>query len=150
MTVDVSTEVLIERPPGIVSAYACDPANAPSWYANIKSIQWKSDPIVHVGSRVAFVAEFLGRRLEYTYEIAEFVAGERLVMRTAEGPFPMETSYTFQETRDGHTQMTLRNRGEPSGFARVMAPLMGGAMKNANQKDLARLKDILEGHAAVR
>ena len=147
MAVDIASEILIERPPGIVSAYACDPANAPEWYANIKSIQWKSDPIVHVGSRVAFVAEFLGRRLEYTYEIAEFVPGERLVMRTAEGPFPMETTYTFEETRDGYTQMTLRNRGEPSGFSKLMAPLMVTAMKSANQKDLARLKNILEGHA---
>jgi uncharacterized membrane protein len=146
MAVDVSTEIRIERPPGVVSAYACDPANAPVWYANIKSTEWKSDAIVHVGARVAFVAEFLGRRLEYTYEIAEFVPGEKLVMRTAEGPFPMETSYLFEETRDGHTHMTLRNRGEPSGFAKVMAPLMVSAMKSANQKDLARLKDILEGH----
>jgi uncharacterized membrane protein len=149
MSVDVTSDIVIERPPGIVSAYVCDPANAPTWYANIKSTEWKSDPIVHVGSRVAFVAEFLGRRLEYTYEIAEFVAGERLIMRTHEGPFPMETSYLFKETRDGYTQMTLRNRGEPSGFSKLMAPLMLTAIKSANQKDLARLKDILEGHVVA-
>jgi uncharacterized membrane protein len=147
MTVDISSEIMIERQPGIVSAYACDPANAPRWYANIKSVEWKSEPIVHVGSRVAFVAAFLGRRLEYTYEIVEFVPGERLVMRTSEGPFPMETSYTFEATRDGHTEMTLRNRGEPSGFSKLMAPLMVTAMKSASQKDLAKLKTILEGHA---
>jgi Polyketide cyclase / dehydrase and lipid transport len=146
MAVDVATEIVIERPPGVVSVFACDPANAPEWYANIKSIQWRTEPVVHVGSRVAFVAEFLGRRLEYTYEIAEFVAGERLVMRTAEGPFPMETSYSFEETRDGYTRMTLRNRGEPSGFSKLLAPMMAGAMKSANQKDLATLKRILEGH----
>ena len=146
MAVDVTSEIVIERPPGIVSAYASDPANAPRWYANIKSIEWKSEPVVHVGSRVAFAAEFLGRRLEYTYEIAEFIPGERLVMRTAEGPFPMETTYLFEETRDGHTRMTLRNCGEPSGFSKLLAPMMAGAMKSANQKDLARLKQILEGH----
>jgi uncharacterized membrane protein len=146
MGVDVTSEIVIERPAGIVSAYASDPANAPKWYANIKSVEWKSEPIVHVGSRVAFAAEFLGRRLEYTYEIAEFVPGERLVMRTAEGPFPMETTYLFEETRAGSTRVTLRNRGEPSGFSRLLAPMMAGAMKSANQKDLARLKQILEGH----
>jgi uncharacterized membrane protein len=146
MAVDVTSEVVIERPPGIVSAYACDPANAPKWYTNIKSIEWRSAPVVHAGSRVAFVAEFLGRRLEYTYEIAEFVPGERLVMRTAQGPFPMETTYVFEETRDGHTRVTLRNRGEPSGFSRLLVPMLAGAMKNANHKDLARLKQILEGH----
>ena len=147
MAVDVATETVIERPPGVVSAYACDPMNAPEWYANIKSVEWRSDPIVHVGSRIAFVAEFLGRRLEYTYEIVEFEPGKRFVMRTAEGPFPMETSYSFEETREGHTQMTLRNHGEPSGVSKLMTPMIAAAMRSANEKDLARLKQILEGHS---
>jgi uncharacterized membrane protein len=126
--------------------YACDPTNAPAWYSNIKSIEWKSEPLVHVGSRIAFVAEFLGKRLEYTYEIVEYEPGERFVMRTAEGPFPMETIYTFKETTDGHTHMTLRNHGEPTGVSKLMAPMITAAMKSANEKDLARLKHILEGH----
>ena len=146
MAVDVTTEILIERPPGIVSAYACDPANAPAWYSNIKRIEWKSEPVVHVGSRVAIVAEFLGRRLEYTYEVVEFEPGERLVMRASDGPFPMETIYTFEETRDGHTRMTLRNHGELSGMSKLMAPMIATAMRSANEKDLATLKEILEGH----
>jgi uncharacterized membrane protein len=144
--VDVSTEIVIERPPGVVSVYACDPTNAPAWYSAIKSIQWRSEPVVHVGSRIAFVAEFLGRRLEYTYEIVEYEPGKRFVMRTAEGPFPMETIYDFEETREGHTRMTLRNHGEPSGVSKLMTPMIQTAMRSANEKDLAKLKTILEGH----
>ena len=146
MSVDVTTEIVIERPPGVVSVYACDPTNAPEWYANITSVEWKSEPVVHVGSRIAFVAEFLGKRLEYTYEIVEFEPGEKLVMRTVEGPFPMETMYTFEETRDGQTRMTLRNHGEPAGVSKLVAPMIATAMKSANAKDLAKLKEILEGH----
>ena len=92
---------------------------------------------------LAFVAKFMGRRLEYTYEVRELVPGERFVMSTAEGPFPMETTYTFADA-DGATRMTLRNRGEPSGFAKVGAPVMARAMRRANAKDLARLKQLLE------
>lgn len=77
------------------------------------------------------------------YEVAELVPDERFVMRTAEAPFPMETTYTWQDTADGGTRMTLRNRGEPSGL-KVAAPLLAGAMRRANRKDLARLKRILE------
>lgn len=146
MPVDVTTEITIERPAGVVSVFACDPTNAPAWYSNIKSVEWKSEPVVHVGSRIGFVAEFVGKRLEYTYEIAEYEPGERFVMRTVEGPFPMETTYTFEETRDGHTRMTLRNHGEPSGAYKLMAPMITAAMRSANEKDLARLKEILEGH----
>jgi uncharacterized protein YndB with AHSA1/START domain len=144
MAVDVSTDIVIRRSPADVAAYAADPANAPRWYVNIKSVDWKTDPVVRTGARAAFVAAFLGRTLAYTYEIVDYVPGHRLVMRTAEGPFPMETSYTWEATSDGHTRMTLRNRGTPAGFSKLMAPFMAAAMKRANRKDLARLKEILE------
>jgi uncharacterized membrane protein len=142
---DVSSEITIERPPGVVSAYVCDPENAPIWHANIKSAAWKSEPLVRVGSRVAFTAEFLGKRLDYTYELVEFEPGKTLVMRSVEGPFPMATSYGFEETRDGHTKVTLRNHGEPSGVSKMMTPMIATAMRSANDKDLAKLKEILEG-----
>ena len=142
--VDVMTETVIDRPPEEVAAYAGDPDNVPSWYVNIQSIEWKTPRAVAVGSRMAFVAHFLGRRLEYTYEIVELVPGSRLVMRTSEGPFPMETTYTWEPAGDGKTRMTLRNRGEPSGFSRVVAPLMAVAMRRATTKDLAKLKALLE------
>ena len=99
-----------------------------------------------VGSILAigFVATFLGRRLVYTYEFVELVPNERLVMRTAEGPFPMETTYTWTPTTDGGTRMTLRNRGEPAGFSKLVAPFIATAMRRANRKDLAALRTILE------
>jgi hypothetical protein len=126
-----------------VAEYAADPANAPVWYENIESAELKSAPPLTVGARIAFVARFLGRRLAYTYEVKEYAPGERLVMSTADGPFPMETTYTWTEV-SGATRMTLRNRGEPSGFSRVAAPALAAAMRRANRKDLDRLKQILE------
>ena len=128
-----------------VSAYAADPTNAPAWYDNIESATWETDPPLRVGSRVAFVARFMGRQLTYTYEIVELVPEERLVMRTAEGPFPMETKYTWVSTAEGYTRMTLRNRGEPTGFFKLVAPIMVGAIRRANNKDLNQLKTILQG-----
>ena len=144
MPVDVRTEIEIDRPREVVAAYAADPDNATSWYENIESVDWKTARPLAVGTRVGFVARFLGRRLTYTYEIRDLVPGERLVMSTAQGPFPMETSYTWEDTPRGGTRMTIRNRGEPSGFANVVAPMMARAIRRANRKDLARLKDILE------
>jgi uncharacterized membrane protein len=145
MTVDVQSAIVINRPVSEVSRYAADPDNAPLWYVNIKSVEWVTPPPAQVGSRVAFVAHFLGRRLTYTYELIEFIPGERLVMRTSEGPFPMETTYTWEPNLDGTTRMTLRNRGTPFGFSVWVAPLMAMAMRRANRKDLALLKKQLEG-----
>ena len=143
MSVDVLTEILIDRPVAVVAAFAGDPTHAPAWYSNIRSVAWETPPPVAVGSRMAFVAHFLGRRLAYTYEVRELVPNERLVMSTAEGPFPMETTYTWSD-EDGRTRMTLRNRGEPSGFASVVAPVMAMMMRRATQADLAKLKALLE------
>ena len=144
MKVDVTTEIVIDRAVSVVATYAADPDNAPRWYANIASVEWRTAPPLREGSLVAFVADFLGRRLSYTYEIAEHRPGEVLVMRTQEGPFPMETTYTWRSETATSTRMTLRNTGEPAGFSAVAAPVMAAAMRRANRKDLAHLKTILE------
>ena len=144
MPVDVSTEIEIARPRADVAAYAADPGNATEWYENMESAELQTQAPLAEGSRIAFVARFLGRRLEYTYEVTELLPGERLVMRTADGPFPMETTYAWADAAAGGTRMTLRNRGEPSGFSKVAAPMMASAMRRANRKDLQRLRELLE------
>ncbi|HVU52203.1 MAG TPA: SRPBCC family protein [Polyangia bacterium] len=144
MSVDVQTEIVLDRARDRVAAYAGDPSNAPQWYVNIESVEWKTPAPLRIGSRLAFVAHFLGKRLAYVYEITEMTPGERLVMRTADGPFPMETTYTWEDAGEGKTRMSLRNRGQPSGFSKVVGPMMAAAMRRANRKDLARLKSLLE------
>jgi uncharacterized membrane protein len=144
VNVDVTTEITIDRPLAEVAAYAADPSNAPDWYVNITSVEWKTPAPLAVGSQVAFVARFLGRRLAYTYEFTELVEHQRVVMRTSHGPFPMETTYTWAPVAGDSTAMTLRNRGTPSGFSKLVAPLMKPAMRRANRNDLLRLKHILE------
>ena len=146
--VNVLTEIIISLPVDKVSAYVSNPDNASEWYKNIISAEWKTPKPMAVGTQVAFNAKFLGRKLSYTYEFVEFIPGEKLVMKTAEGPFPMETTYTWETTDDGKTKMTLRNRGIPSGFSKLMAPMMATAMKKANIKDLKNLKRILENRSA--
>lgn len=143
--VDVLTEIIINKPINEVAEYAANPDNAPEWYVNIASAKRITPSPLTVGSRMAFQAVFIGRKLSYTYEIIEYIPGQTLVMRTAEGPFPMETTYTWQAVADGQTRMTLRNRGKPSGFSKIFAPFMSWMMKKENNKDLRRIKDILEG-----
>ena len=148
MRVDVHVDAVIDCPPERVASFAGDPANAPKWYANIRSVDWQTPPPVAVGSRLDFVAHFLGRRLAYTYEVVELEPARRLVMRTTDGPFPMETTYTWDSVGAGKTRMTLRNCGNPSGFSRLAAPVLERAMRRATTKDLARLKAILEARPA--
>jgi hypothetical protein len=149
MPVDVVTEIEIAVPRALVAAFAADPDNATAWYVNIKAVEWQTPPPLAVGSELAFVAQFLGRTLTYTYEVVEHAPGERFVMRTAQGPFPMQTTYTWQDAPTGGTHMTLRNTGEPSAFGKIAAPMIAAAMRRANTKDLQRLKMILEREPAA-
>lgn len=136
----VETETTIDAPLEEVAAYAADPANAPEWYANITSAEWKTPPPLQKGSRIAFAANWMGQRFEYTYEVVELVPNERLVMRAAEAPFPMETIYSWQPAGDGKTRMTLANRAPESDEARE-------AMRRETAKDLENLRSILEHQA---
>jgi uncharacterized membrane protein len=144
MDVDVITEIVIDRPSETVARYASDPDRVPDWYANIRSVEWRTERPLRIGSRLAFVAHFLGRRMAYTYEVTE-LSSTHLVMRTSEGPFPMETSYAWERIDDSRTRMTLRNRGKPTGFSKWLAPFMAVAIRHANRKDLMLLKRQLEG-----
>jgi len=143
--VDVLTEINIKRPITVVSEYAMNPDHAPEWYVNIHSSEWKTTKPITIGSQIAFKAKFLGRELAYIYEIKEYEPGKKLVMRTAQGPFPMETTYTFQSLDENLTRMTLRNTGNPTGFSKVFSPFMATMMRKANMKDLKKIKSILEG-----
>jgi uncharacterized protein YndB with AHSA1/START domain len=136
MDVDVRTDIEIDRPRSDVADYVSNPDNATAWYENITKVEWKSPKPLEVGSKFAFEAQFMGQKLEYTYEITEYVPGESLVMRAASGPFQMETGYKFSDTRSGGTRMELRNLAHD--------PEMARAIERENRKDLARLKSILE------
>lgn len=135
---------MIERSIDVVAAFAGDPSNAPTWYRRIATAEWETEPPMALGSRIRFRARFLGRDLSYTYEITEYTPGEQVVMRTTEGPFPMATTYRWRRVGDRVTHMTLRNHGEPTGFSRLVAPLMAIAMKRAMRQDLADLTRLLE------
>jgi len=142
--VNVLTEITIQAPLQKVSEYAANPDNAPEWYINIDSSVWQTPKPLVIGSKIAFKAQFLGRELAYVYEIVEFVPGQKLVMRTADGPFPMETTYTWEAIDDKVTRMTLRNKGNPNGFSKLVTPFMSMMMNRANNKDLRKIKRILE------
>ncbi len=145
MAVDVTAEIEIACSVERVFEFAADPDNVPHWYVNIQSVNWKTSRPVQLGSQVEFVAQFMGKTLQYTYEFVELEPNRRVVMKTASGPFPMETIYEFRSLDSGNaTNMSLRNRGQPSGFSKIMSPLMSIMMRRAMKKDLLKLKGLLE------
>ena|SRR5689334_22763149 len=147
--IDVSTKIDINCSRDKVAEYSANPDNAPKWYVNIKGAKWRTPRPLKVGSQIIFKAKFLGKSLVYIYEISEYAAKQKMVMKTIVGPFPMETIYTWQSIDGNITRMSLQNRGNLPGLSRLLTPLFSFAIRKANNKDLQRLKQIIESECAL-
>src|SRR3954454_21500284 len=157
VSTDVTVEQQIARPRAEVAAYASDWRNDPSWIRALTDVRLGAEPPLHggrrgteppfsVGSRVARVAQFLGRRMEYVNEVTEWGPGERLAMRSVKAPFPMTVVYEFEDAGDG-SLMRIRATGDATGFYRLAGPLLSLQVRRGVAGDLAQLKEVLEAGA---
>lgn len=144
MGIDVTVSTEIARPREEVAAYTSDPDNDTIWYVNIRKVEWLTERPAAVGTRVSRVAHFLGKRMAYTYIVDAWEPGERLVMRAEDGPFPMSTTYVWEDVGESRTRMSVTNSGGPGGFFGLASPLLARQVRKALTKDLAKLKSILE------
>jgi hypothetical protein len=145
VSIDITAEVAIRRPLRDVAGYMIDPAHDPEWIGGVREVHLETPPPLAVGSRVARVAYFLGRHVEYVNEVVELDRDRVLDMRSVKAPFPMRVTYSF-ERDDGAATTVVRNRvrGAPGGFFALFGPLLAPMVKRSVQKDLERLRDRLE------
>ncbi len=143
MAVDVRAEVVVERPRTVVAEFAMNPANDTRWIGGIETARLLTEPPFRQGSQTERVSSFLGKRIEYVMEAAEHRPGERLVLRTVEGPFPMHVTYDFADVGSA-TRVRVHIEGNASGFYRLAAPLLTRAVKRSLNGDLTRLREQLE------
>ena len=145
MAVDISVQIVIIEPREEVAAFASNPDNDPAWIGGIVEAKTLTDPPFGKGTKVARVASFLGRRMEYEPEVVEYEPNA-LVSMKAETPFPMTIRYEFADV-EGGTKMTIRVQGGGSGFYSVAAPLLSMMVRRNVWQDLKRLKELLESEA---
>jgi uncharacterized membrane protein len=147
--IDVTAQVEVRRPRAEVAAYMTDPANDPAWIGGVREVRVETPPPLRAGSRVARVAAFLGRRVEYVNEVTELDPDRVLDMRSVKAPFPMRVTYSFEDAGaapgDGAATV-VRNRvqGDPGGFFALFGPLLAPLVRRSVQRDLERLRDVLE------
>jgi carbon monoxide dehydrogenase subunit G len=149
MRIDVTAQVEVGRPRAEVAAFMTDPANDPAWIGGVREVRLETPPPLRAGSRVARVAAFLGRRVEYINEITELDPDRVLDMRSVKAPFPMRVTYSFEDAAAAHgdgAATVVRNRvqGDPGGFFALFGPLLAPLVRRSVQRDLERLRDVLE------
>ena len=143
----VVVEAEIERPRDEVAAYVFDWRNDPTWIGALRDVRLETDGPLGVGSRVARVASFLGRRIEYVNEVVELEPGFRLAMRSVKAPFPMRVVYELEDADADSTRIRIRAGGDATGFYRLAGPLLDRAVERGIRGDLGRLKRLLESRA---
>lgn len=141
---DVQVEQVIERPREEVARYAMAPENEPVWIGGIKESHIVTEPPVRVGTEVARVASFLGKRIDYALKVTEHEPGRVIVMDSVRGPFRMRVTYAFEDTGAGATRVINRVEGESSGFYGLGDSLMAIQVRRSLRRDLKTLKKLLE------
>ena len=141
ITVDHS--VVIDRPIQEVFAFLADGENHIQWRSGL--VEWKmtSEGPVGVGSTSSEVLQFLGRRMETSYELTEFEQDRKLAFKTTSGPIPMDGSYTLESAGSG-TKLTFRIQGESGGFFRLAEHVLVRMVRRQVESDFGNLKDLLE------
>ena len=72
MAVNVQVEVVNNRTRSDIASYAMDPSNDPSWISGIVEVKALTEPPMSRGTQVERVAGFLGKRVDYVFEVVEY------------------------------------------------------------------------------
>jgi uncharacterized membrane protein len=137
--VKIETSVVVARPVDEVFAFIADPANLPRWQSSVVEVRPAGD------GRHVEVRSFLGKQLEQTMAVVASEPGRRLDVEVVEGPLQLRISHTFSEVDGGAgTRVDFVGEADAGGVAGLAGPLLGRAVRKQAEKDLAKLKSVLE------
>ena len=100
--------VEIDRPPEEVFSYVANPENLPEWTNMVLEVRKDAEGQPQEGDRFSVVAKFLGRRFETPFEVSAHEPPRQHADRSTGGPFEQEFIYTFEQTADGKTRLTVK------------------------------------------
>lgn len=139
---EASNTVEIARPPADVFAFLADGTNGPRWRTGVLDVAHKSGEgrgtVYAQGVKGPF-----GRRVAADYELTAYEPDTRIAFRAIAGPERPEGSYDLEPAGDG-TRVTFSLSCTPTGFARLMAPMVAKTMRS-EVAQLDRLREVLDG-----
>lgn len=142
--IEVTAAIHIERDPADVFAYLADMANNPKWQKGMKACVWTSEPPLRLGSTYDQQASFLGRAIISSFEVVEFVDGERIRIKTTGGTMPIDVTRTVAPAAAGGADVGAVVRGESAGVFKLAGPLMKAMVGASVRRDYRALKKLLE------
>ena len=138
-----SVSVVIARSPDEVFAFVSDARNRPSWDDSVDSEELTSPEPIRVGSTVRTRMRSMGRDYEIDWEIVEHEPPTRQRIESTSGPFSTTLVYELAGDGDG-TSVRFSVTGRPTGFLRLIQPLIARTTQHNLDEGFARLKGVLE------
>jgi uncharacterized membrane protein len=146
----IDQSVVIARPAAEVFEFLVRAENLPRWDSSmLECVQVGSGPVT-VGTRYRGASKILGRRIEWTTEVIDFVPDVRSESRTIEGTLKFTVSYELSETPEG-TNVCYRlvaDSGLDGAFGRAMESIVEKAQTKVVKGNLDTLVVLLEQQAA--
>ena len=140
--IKLEQSIVINRPVEEVYDFVTDVEKASQWRSGVvESKKISAEPAV--GATASEVMQFMGRRMETTYEITEYEPNKRFGFKVISGPVPMEGVYAF-ESVEGGTKLDFTVEGDAGGFFRLAEPILARMVKRQVETDFSNLKDLLE------
>jgi uncharacterized protein YndB with AHSA1/START domain len=136
--------ITIDRPIADVFRVLTTPEDTPKWSSSAVEEALTSPGPVGIGStRRAVVRSFGGRTTTNETVVTEFEPNRKVAMRTTSAPVPFEAAWSFTGMPGG-TRVDWTWSFEFTGALRLLAPAFGSYFRRSLQKDLDRLKRMME------
>lgn len=134
--------VTIDRPVEDVFAYVADTSNEGKWHTDVVDIE--PEQLLEMGSEFRMLIDFMGQS-EYRCEVTAYEPGERIEIKTIEGPRKPTLTHRFEQA-DGATAYTREMVMETEGLFKVLGPIMKatGIADKRNAQFAENLKNLLE------
>lgn len=146
--ITTKTEQVINRPAAEVWAYAADIVRHPDWMSvtNAALVRGTGSEVGSRGRERLALGPF---KWDVELEVAEAVPGRRIVWRSISGaPFDLEVSLDLESAGPTSTSATYGAAIQPHGIWRLLSPLLAMEGKAGPERELRRLKENVEKHAA--
>ena len=142
----IKTSIIINRPIGEVFAFVSDASNDVKWRSDVVESKVTSPGSLGVGSTFAFSSEFMGRKIVSSGELTTYDPPNRYAWKSISGPIPASAVTTFEAVAEG-TLVVETTDFEPGGFFKIAGPLLAKQAQSAAEKDVVKLKGLLEAQA---
>lgn len=147
MAKTIKASIIINKPVDEVFAYVTDVKTWPFWESGLLEAEQTSDGPLNVGTTFRGMNQALGQRMEWTSEVTNYIPYKSWGQKIVSKSWSTEESLAFEPFQGSTTKFSLVSELDMCGLLRLFAPFVARKMQKQIEKNLVRLKDILEAHA---